>query len=272
MPGQRVGSRPWPQVVGVVALIVLGGCAVVVVANPDRLTETTGTSASLASRSNWDLATALPTSADFPAEWGYSLAGRLQRAKPLKSVASSERPNSGPAATYAPAPCASVPRLLDHSGGALAAYAQVDRYAQVVVRDAVPIDAAATGEGREHGPNARFAIWAVPDGPARIANYLKWLDQCSSYRVTNYFRDGQVKDERTVTTVVETRSAAGADAAAAVTRTFTNETGPEPTPRYHVAYYAVRGIVLECTVYMEGADLDLVTRLGTATLHKLGAL
>lgn len=56
-------------------------------------------------------------------------------------------------------------------------------------------------ERREHGPNSRFAIWVAPDGPARIANYLDWLGPCGAYRVTNYDRDGEVKDERTVTTV-----------------------------------------------------------------------
>lgn len=62
----------------------------------------------------------------------------------------------------------------------MAAYVQIDRDVQVFGQDA-PLDAAATGESDERGPNARFALWAVADGPARIANYLDWLNRCGSY-------------------------------------------------------------------------------------------
>nr|WP_306439432.1 hypothetical protein [Mycobacterium simiae] len=127
------------------------------------------TSASLASRTNWNLAAALPASADFPVDWGYSLTGRLQRnATSPVAGAAAPRPQR-PEALYAPSPCSGVPKVLNHFGDNLAAYVQVDRYAQLVVPDAPPADAAATGEGREHGPNARFAItdfpasWTVSD-------------------------------------------------------------------------------------------------------------
>lgn len=61
-------------------------------------------------------------------------------------------------------------------------------------------------------------------------------------------------------------------AAVAVTRTFTTADGRDPSSTYHVAYYAVRGVLLECTSYLQGADLDLVRQLATRTVQKLRAL
>ncbi|MCV7077921.1 hypothetical protein [Mycobacterium szulgai] len=261
-------GQPWPRVLAAIALAVLGACGVTVLAEP----HSKAAPATLASQTDWVLATALPASADVPPDWGYSLSGRLQRAAPSANDALTPPPNPNPTAVYVPDTCGSVPKVLDHSGSALAAFVQVDRYAQLFVQDAPPPDAAATGEGREHGPNSRFAIWAVPDGPARIANYLDWLSRCGSYHVTNYFLDGRVKNQRNVTTKVEARSASGADAAVTVMRTFTTIGSRDPASTYHVAYYAVRGVLLECTMYMEGADLDVVQRLATQTVNKLRAL
>ncbi|KCG05350.1 hypothetical protein, partial [Mycobacterium tuberculosis] len=216
-------------------------------------------------------ATALPASQDVPADWGYSLTGRLRRAVSPSTVPPAALPNTSRAAVYSPAGCGNIPKILDHSSADLAAYVQIDRDVQVFGQDA-PLDAAATGESDERGPNARFALWAVADGPARIANYLDWLNRCGSYQVTNHFLDGTVKNERTVTTEVEALSAGGADAAVAVTRTFTTADGRDPSSTYHVAYYAVRGVLLECTSYLQGADLDLVRQLATRTVQKLRAL
>ncbi|WP_204815104.1 hypothetical protein [Mycobacterium riyadhense] len=265
-------GQPWPRVVSAIALAVLGTCGLALLVTAPHPSRAASSTASLASRTDWALATALPASADFPADWGYSLTGRLQRAAPSPAEALAAQPSPAPAAVYAPETCGSIPKVLDHSGGALAAYVQVDRYAQVFVQDAPPPDAAATGEGREHGPNARFAIWVVPDGPTRIASYLKWLDQCGAYRVTNYFLDGQVKDQRNVTSQVEARSADGADAAVTVTRTFTTIGSHDPSSTYHVSYHAVRGVLLECTIYMEGTELDQVKQIAFHTLTKLRGL
>lgn len=267
-PPVAARSRSWPRVVGVVALTVLGVCGATLLVTPPR-----GNTASnsLAAKTDWALATALPASADFPADWGYSLTGRLQRLTPAAAAPSSPQPNPA-AANYEPTACGNIPAVLDHSGAALAAYVQVDRYAQLFVQDAPPADAAATGEGREHGPNARFAIWVVPDGPARVANYLNWVAECGTYHVTNHFLDGEVKNHRNVSTSVEARSADGADAAAAVTRTFTTVNSRDPASTYHVAYYAVRGVLLECTIYMEDTDLDQVKQIASRTVQRLRAL
>jgi hypothetical protein len=260
--------HPWPRVAGAGALAVIGACGATLLAIGPRSEQQKAAPGSLLSHSDWDLATALPTSADFPEDWGYSLAGRLRRATP-----SSVAPKPGPAAAvYSPSECGTVPTILNQSGAVLAAYVQVDRQTQIYVQDAVPADAAATGERREHGPNTRFAIWTAPDSPARIANYLQWLGRCASYRVTNYDRGSERKDERTVTTVVDARSADGADAAVAVTRSFTPSGSHDPPSTYQVLYYAVRGVLLECSVYMDGDDAGLVKQVAARTVQRLRAL
>jgi hypothetical protein len=267
-----VRSQPRPRALGAIALVLLGICgAVLLLTGPSS----TRSSASLASQTNWTLATTLPKSSDFPQDWGYSLTGRLQRLTPNipSPNGASSPPSPNPAAAiYEPAVCGNTPRILDHSGSALAALAHVDRYAQLFVQDAPPADAAATGESHEHGPNARFAIWVVPDGPAQVANYLTWLNQCGSYRVTNHFLDGEAKNRRDVTTSVETRSADGADAAVTVTRTFVPIASRDPSSTYYVAYYAVRGVLLESTIYLEGAELDQVKQIAARTLQRMRAL
>lgn len=258
-------DRPWPQVVGVAAVVVLGICGAVLLVRAPH-------DSSLASRTNWALATALPTSVDFPQDWGYSLTGRLQRAPSTAAPSPTPTVSTAAAAEYAPVDCGTIPHLLDHSGAALAAFVHVDRYAQLFVQDAPPADAAATGESHEHGPNARFAIWVVPDGPAQITHYLNWIGRCGSYRVTNHFLDGEVKNRREVATSVESRSADGADAAVVVTRKFTPVTGRDPASSYHVEYYAVRGVLLECTIYLEGVELQQVKGVAAQTLRKLHSL
>lgn len=259
-------GRPWPRVVGALALAVLGACGVMLLAVPS-LSDTTD----LASHSDWVLATALPTSTDFPPDWGYSLTGRLQRAAASDPATLSVQPDAGPAATYEPDMCGAIPKILNHSGDSLAAYVQVDRYAQLFVQDAPASDFAATGEGREHGPNARFALWVNSDAAEQVGNYQHWLDRCGSYRVTNYYVDGQVKDRRTVSTQIQSHAARDADAAVTVTRTFATIGSRDPASTYQVSYCAVRGVLLECTIYMEGAERDLVQRLADQTLRNLRA-
>ncbi|OBK21382.1 hypothetical protein A5634_10180 [Mycobacterium asiaticum] len=262
-------GQQWLRLVGATALIVLGLCAaVLLIRAPGKSTTPT----SLAAYTNWTLATALPVSADFPQDWGYSLTGRLQRPAPSTITPSAPSTPNPAAAEYAPDTCGNLPKILDHAGAVLAAFVHVDRYAQLFVQDAAPADAASTGESHEHGPNARFAIWVVPDGPAQIADYLSWLNRCGSYRVTNHFLDGEVKNRREVATSVEARAAEGADAAVTVTRRFTPIAGRDPASTYHVEYYAVRGVLLECTIYLEGAELEQVKQAAAQTVQRLRAL
>ncbi len=256
-------SRPWSRLVGAVALVVLGACGVALLVIPAH-------SASLASRSNWALAATMPTSRDFPAGWGYQLSGWLPRAHPADTVTSTPPP-AGPRAVYAPAACANVPKILTRSGAAQAAGVSVDRYTELFAHAPELADAPATGESERRGPYGRLWIWVVPDGPARIANYLDWLDNCDAYHVTNYDFTGKFKNERTVSTAVQSR--APDRTYAAVTTTFTTFGGSEPPATYHVSYYAVRGVILECTIYnFYGADSDLVRQRAAQTLQRLRAL
>ncbi len=271
-------SQRWPRAVSIAALAVLGACGVTLQMIPP-CSHAGATSVSLAARSNWALARALPASADFPADWGYSVAGLLRR------EAGTTAPSAKPAANgirqaakaaYTPAACGTIPQILDQSGGgALAAYVQVDRFSQIWAQDAEPPNANATGERAEHGPNARFGIWVVPDPSAQIADYQDWVSRCGSYRVANYDYASEVTNERDVTTVVDatgTTEAKGADAAVTVTRSFHLNGSPNPPSTYHVAYYAVRGVLLECAIYMDDTDVELVKRVEAQTLQRLRAL
>lgn len=155
-------STPSPRAIGAISLAVLGACgaALVLTAPPANQARA---AASLLSRSNWVLATALPASQDVPADWGYSLTGRLRRAVSPSTVPPAALPNTSRAAVYSPAGCGNIPKILDHSSADLAAYVQIDRDVQVFGQDA-PLDAAATGESDERGPNARFAYHVFDEG------------------------------------------------------------------------------------------------------------
>lgn len=134
-------STPSPRAIGAISLAVLGACgaALVLTAPPANQARA---AASLLSRSNWVLATALPASQDVPADWGYSLTGRLRRAVSPSTVPPAALPNTSRAAVYSPAGCGNIPKILDHSSADLAAYVQIDRDVQVFGQDA-PLDAAA---------------------------------------------------------------------------------------------------------------------------------
>lgn len=271
-----MNAQRWPRAVSIAALTVLGACGVTLQMIPPR-SHAGAPAASLASQSDWALASALPAGADFPADWGYSVAGLLRReaaaTTPSARPAANGTPGEGVTAAYTPAACGTIPKILDQSGaGALAAYVEVDRYSQIWAQDAEPPNAAATGELAEHGPNARFGIWVVPDPSAQIADYQDWASRCGSYRVASYEHGTQATTERTVTTVVEATSTKGADAAVIVNRSFHLNGSPNPPSNYHVAYYAVRGVLLECTIYMEDADADLVKHVEARTLQRLRAL
>jgi hypothetical protein len=262
-------GQPWPRVVGALALAVLAACGVIVLVIPGRADSPT----SLESRSNWVLAGALPASIDFPGDWGYSVTGPLQRTRAWDTVSSSTPQTGVPRAVYAPAGCANIPKILDHSGARFGPSVGVDRYTELNVHPAAFIDSDATGELDEQGPRASLAIWVVPKGPARIANYVDWLGRCGSYHVTNYDGDGKFKSQRNVQTAVEGRSADGPEASVTVTRTFIPVGNRKAAATYQVSYYAVRGVILECSIYkMDGPDRSLMQRRAAETLRRLRAL
>jgi hypothetical protein len=255
MTVERSAAR-WPRVVGAVALAVIGACGVTLLVIPAR-------PANLISRSNWDLATALPSSRDFPANWNYGLEGTVRRQAKPSTTASRPRGAGAPTAVYAPADCGNVPTILGlYETSRFAAIVHVDQSTDEVA-------SATVFSSDEPDLNARFIIWPVPDGPALIANYLDWIGRCDSYSVSSAVPGNQITDVRTVTTTVDTHSAD----AVAVTR-FSDETAgtQNPSSTYHVMYYAVRGVLLECATNLHGSDVDLVKRLAAQTLQKLRRL
>lgn len=159
---------------------MLGACgaALVLTAPPANQARA---AASLLSRSNWVLATALPASQDVPADWGYSLTGRLRRAVSPSTVPPAALPNTSRAAVYSPAGCGNIPKILDHSSADLAAYVQIDRDVQVFGQDA-PLDAAASASGRQPLAPRLAALsdqeLAARVGPRQFADLDALLDEC----------------------------------------------------------------------------------------------
>lgn len=94
-------SRLRPRVVGAAALAVIGTCGALLMLVPSR-------SASLTSRSNWDLATALPSYGDFPADWNYTLEGAVRRAAPANNAAPGHPGAQAPPSVYVRAECQST--------------------------------------------------------------------------------------------------------------------------------------------------------------------
>lgn len=163
-------STPSPRAIGAISLAVLGACgaALVLTAPPANQARA---AASLLSRSNWVLATALPASQDVPADWGYSLTGRLRRAVSPSTVPPAALPNTSRAAVYSPAGCGNIPKILDHSSADLAAYVQIDRDVQVFGQDA-PLDAAATGKAMSADPTPASHSGPLPT--ARRGSPTTW--------------------------------------------------------------------------------------------------
>ena len=254
----------WPRVVAAVALVLLASCGVTLLVIKPRLKMP----ASLSAQSNWVLAGALPTSGEVPAGWGYGLAGELQRSTP----ASSDLPQPLATLSYEPPACGHLPRMLDHREGGQGPHVNVDRYTTIEALEPALADVNATGDVHEIGPNATLTIWAVGDGPAQIAEYTDWLTRCNSYHITDHDKSGKTKAERTVTTVRDEPWPGGTDVAVSVTRSFGTARNTKPPLTYHVAYFALRGVILECSIFMKGPDVDVVKGLAAATIAKLRTL
>ena len=232
---------------------------------------------SLLSRSNWFVATALPSRADFPPNFDYSLSGTLGRAKPPASSAEDHAEAIPRPAEYTPDGCGDIPQLLASPGTHVASVRVYRDPEPWWIARAEPPDAAATGEIDVPGPTARFEILAVGDGRDLITKYLRWLRRCRTYDVATAdpLTDplSAQTHERTVTTTLNRRPVGPADAALAVTRSFTPVDDPHRSPAtYYVSYYAVRGLLLECTTNMTDSDVGLMKKVAAQTLRRLHAL
>lgn len=194
--------------------------------------------------SNWALATALPTSEDFPAGWQYSLRGSLT---PPTIVTHPLEKN--PDETFEPAECA---------------YSPMD---EIGKDEVASVEAYPPGEGGQHGHKVHYWIWAVADGPGLVSQYMDWLGRCHTYRYS--YRNpetGATVQDTVVTTKVDIPVPEGVDAAAA--DAYGSDTSAGPT---HFSY-AVRGVLLECDFGVRGEDLALAQRLADQTVRKLLAL
>ncbi|HEU0191080.1 MAG TPA: hypothetical protein VFR17_07410 [Mycobacterium sp.] len=265
-PSVPRARKTWPRAVGAVALVVIAACGALVLTTPAKR-------GSLVSRSNWSLSTALPPRSDFPADWDYSVSGLVGWAFPPSRSPQGAAATAGHAARYTPEACGDVPTILT-GPGRYVAHVRADHDPDPWwIAKAVPPDAAATGETDEHGPTASFVIWAVDDGPALITDYLRWLRRCRSYQVAAEDPFTHETHERAVSTVIDKTSDGHADAAVAVTRWFvTTGDGHAPSSTYRVSYYAVRGLLLECSTNVDGSGAEMVGKLAGQTVQRIGAL
>lgn len=241
-----------PRAVSAVALVVLGVCAATIVALPVH-------SDGLRSLSNWQLAGLLPAASDFAADWNYGLSGVVHRTAPAAG--------SAPAPPeYVPATCRPDPEIaeLDRGAGG-AARVYVDRDRDEIAR------AHYLGEEFDD-PHAEIVIWAVPDGVARIAKYVDWLHMCGRYTMKSLDPLHHTPRASAVSTTIDRQPGGGGESSLAFTRSSA-PTAPVPGPAIvtHVTYYWVRGLLLQCSTNMSGADGDVVDHVVAQTLQRMRA-
>lgn len=220
------------------ALLVIGACGLawVLAGRADH-------TASLVGRPTWQLAGALPGAADFPADWGYTLAGNLGRVTPLPVPA--PQPPDDPD-SYRPAECGQLTSIDQMPGQVLGS------------AGAASVDVNLPGEDYQLGGKAHFYLYAVDDPAALIAAYTDWVGRCTRYRNVAANPSTGGIEYRDVTQVADTRLPDGADVGVSVN-------GSQ-------MYYAVRGVVLQVWTNLEGADQTLIADLVARTTRKLRAL
>jgi hypothetical protein len=248
-------TRLGPRAVSAIALTVLGACAATIVAMPVRQDN-------LRSLPNWQLAELLPTATEFPSDWNYGLAGLVHRTAPGHTPQSAP----APARDYVPPACRPTPVVAELDGGTGdAASVYVDRDQEEIRR--------AHFVGEENGdPHGQIVIWPVSDGAARIAEYVDWLHTCGRYTITSLDPLHHTPQTRAVTATVDSRPDVGSEAGLAFTRS-SRQTAPKPGPAIvtRVTYYWVRGVLLEYSTTLSGADGDVMNRVVAQTLQKLRA-
>jgi hypothetical protein len=239
--------------VSAIALTVLGVCAATIAALPVR-------PESLRTLSNWQLAELLPTADDFPPDWNYGLSGVVHRSVP------GDAPRSAPfpARDYVPPSCRPDPAIAElDSGTGDAARVYVDRATDVLAPPRL------LGEG-DPDPHAEMLIWPVSDGPARMAKYVDWLHKCGRYTINSLDPLRHTPRTNAVTATIDRRPVDGDDVSLALTRSST-QTAPRPGSAIvtHVTYYWVRGVLLECSTNLSGADGDVVNHVVAQRLQKM---
>jgi hypothetical protein len=246
--------RLGPRAVSAIALTVLGACAATIVALP-------APPESLRALSNWQLAELLPAADDFPPDWNYGLAGVVHRSAPDHTPGAAP----APARNYVPPSCSPDPAIAELDSGIGDARVYVDRNTDEIAR------AHLLGE-ENPDPHAEIVIWAVPDGPARIAKYVDWLHKCGRYNINSLDPLHHTPRTNAVTATVNSHPVDGDDVSLAFTRSST-PTAPKAGSAIvtHVTYYWVRGVLLECSTNLSGAGGDVVNHVVAQTLQKLRA-
>lgn len=223
----------------------------------------------LVGRSNWVLAGALPSTADFPADWHYSVSGPLGWAEP-PDAAPGGWPRD-PAPVYTPAQCGELPALFTATGSYIG-YARAERPSAMLRADLVaPPDAAATGEQPDPGPIAYFQLTAPTDPASLLAGYRVWLAECGTYRVRATDPMSGATHDREVTTVLEEDPTA-AEGLVVTRRYVPVGAGEAAAVTFAVRYYAVRGLLLETSTTLTGEDRELTARLADQAAERLQAL
>jgi len=246
------------RLLGVLALLVLAGCGV---------TALLGVSApaSLAGRSNWALATTLPGAADVDPDWGYSLNAPLAYATAPPQPEALDSP--WPEPVLSPPHCAPLPDLLVIPGTRVVSVTAESEPRGSAIAVAVPAGAA-TGFIESPRPDMAFRIWAPADALTAVDRYREWLAGCGSYEVD--FTDPRTSAHRhgTISTVIDPDPDVGAEASVTVTRSLTES----DTHTRHVGFYAIRGLLLECSTSMGPDRVAELNRLCVRTAERLRAL
>lgn len=170
---------------------------------------------------------------------------------------------------FSPPHCAPLPDLLVIPGTRVASAIAESEPRGLAIGVAVPASAA-TGFIESAHPEMAFRIWAPGDAPASIDRYRDWLAGCGSYDVD--FPDPRTGAHRhgTISTVIDADPDIPAEAAVTVTRSLT--AADTPTHTQHGGYYAIRGLLLECSTSMGSDQIDQFNRLCARTAERLRAL
>ncbi|BBY55438.1 hypothetical protein H7J07_09680 [Mycobacterium koreense] len=199
--------------------------------------------ASLVGRPAWELAAALPSADDVPAEWDYSLSGKIGRVTPVPTPIA---PLSVSAERYTPRECGDIP-VLDQIPGDAAVYGGSAR-----------VELTLPGEHYQLGHKAHFYLYTVDEPRTVIADYIDWAQRCTRYHYSGTNAQSGSYEDYDATRTVDTALPDGAEAGVAVNG-----------ERFA---YLVRGIMVQGYTNMEGGDRELIERLVAATVRKLAAL
>lgn len=197
--------------------------------------------ASLIGRPTWDLAVTLPSAEDVPADWDYSLVGRIGRVTPLPTpITALTTDTEG----YTPSECGELPIL--------------DQMPRATVGSSGAASVQITLPDQQIGHEANFYLYTVDDPKTLIADYTGWAQRCAQFHHSGFNPTTGSYEDYEGTHTVDATLPEGAETGIAVDGN-----------RFA---YLVRGIMVQAHTTMEGGDRELIERLVAATVRKLAAL